>query len=981
MNVSPAEPFKIIYSLYAHEYLGYLFESFVVELDQRGQLTLKNQNISSKNAIEFSSGLDETDFQLVKLMDGLQQDVILKKFYNKKISVTDFFLKVYDSKKGDVLLQEVIEKYVESLKAKILNLIGDKMLFIMGSDGNPAWQRIYRISEKASVLFHFRRNEDNTHYFPTVKHAHQKLEFQNKGAIIICNEPAWMIVENKLYNFEKNVDGNKLKPFLNKKFIVIPKNVEETYYKKFVAPLVASFDVYAKGFDIRSESYQPLAVLTFSESNPVPAPASLFGNRQEDEVMTAEPATESKIIFDLSFEYGKYSFRPDHATASSVSVEKTDNSYVFYKVRRMLDQERRKIQALQKTGLEIKNGKISLDRETAFSWIYQYNEFLKQEGFILKQNLSDLKRYFVGESSINVEISENRDWFDIFAKIRFGEFEIPFIELRNLILHNKREFTLPNGEVAIIPEAWRKQYSELFAFAEVSDSAAELTLKKYHVALVQDLQNGNLAQVTINNKLEKLRDFDKIEDFPLPQKFVGRLRPYQKAGYNWMQFLNKYKFGGCLADDMGLGKTVQTLALLQSQKEAGIKQTSLLVMPTSLVYNWEMESRKFTPQLRIFVYTGTHREKNLAQFEGYDLVLTSYGIIRIDIDMLKDFYFNYIILDESQAIKNPTSNISKAVTQLNARHRLILTGTPLENSTLDLWSQMSFINPGLLGTERFFRNEFLMPIEKKNDELKMQRLYAIIKPFIMRRHKSQVATELPEKVENIQYCQMNAEQEKEYEEAKSYFRNKILEQMDDKSMPKSQLILLQGLTKLRQIANHPKMVNPEYKGGSGKLEDVLHRMETAIGERHKILIFSQFVKHLGILKDYLDEAGIKYAYLDGSTKNRKSQVELFQQDKQIQVFLISLKAGGLGLNLTAADYVFILDPWWNPAIEAQAVDRAHRIGQEQKVFTYKFITKNTVEEKILALQRNKKRLADELITTEESFVKSLSKEDILTLLD
>jgi SNF2 family DNA or RNA helicase len=647
----------------------------------------------------------------------------------------------------------------------------------------------------------------------------------------------------------------------------------------------------------------------------------------------------------------------------------------------MLEQEKRKIQALQKAGLDVKNGRVSMDRQAAFSWMYNNRDYLKQEGFLFRQNASDFKKYFQGESSISVAITENRDWFDIFAKIKFGDYEIPFLKLRNLILHHKYEFTLPNGEIAIIPEVWRRQYSELFAFAETSDGESTLTLKKHHISLVQDLQTGNLAQVTIHNKLEKLKDFDKIEDFPLPIGFSGLLRPYQKAGYNWMNFLNKYKFGGCLADDMGLGKTVQTLALLQAQKEAGITQASLLVMPTSLVYNWEVEARKFTPGLKVFVYTGTHREKNTDQFNGYDLILTSYGIIRIDADLLKSYYFNYIILDESQAIKNPSSNIAKAVSQLNSRHRLILTGTPLENTTLDLWSQMTFVNPGLLGTERFFRNEFLLPIEKKNDEQKMQRLYAIIKPFILRRHKSQVATELPEKIENIQYCTMHAEQEELYEETKSYFRNKILEQIDDKGMPKSQIILLQGLTKLRQIANHPRMVKPDYTGSSGKLEDVLHRLETAVSEKHKILVFSQFVKHLAILKEQLIKLNLNYTYLDGSTRDRRSQVDLFQQEKDIQIFLISLKAGGLGLNLTAADYVFILDPWWNPAIEAQAVDRAHRIGQEQTVFTYKFITKNTVEEKILALQRNKKRLADELITTEESFVKALTKDDILSLLE
>lgn len=982
MNVSPSEPFQIIYSLFEHEYLGYLFETFVVELDYKGQLTLKHQNISSKNAKEFASGLDETDFALVKWIDAMQQEVVIKKFYNKKVSVAEFFLKVYDPKKGDELLQETIQSYIESLKAKILNVLGEKMLFIMGSDGNPAWQRVYRVAEKANVLFHFRRNEDNTHYFPTIKCGHEKLEFQNKGAIIICNEPAWMIVGNKLYNFEKNVDGNKLRPFLNKKFILVPRSVEDTYYKKFVAPLVASFDVYAKGFEIRSESYQPIPVLTFSDLQPAQPSLSLFTlNSSNNGILLDEEKPDSKIVFDLSFQYGKYSFRPEHVSSSSVSVEKTDDSYIFYKIRRMQEQEKRKIQALQKANLDIKSGRVSMDRYAAFSWMHQYSDYLKQEGFILKQNSTDLKKYFLGEFSIAVSITENRDWFDILAKIKFGEYEIPFLKLRNLIIHNKYEFTLPNGEIAMIPEVWRRQYSELFAFAETSDGESTLTLKKHHISLVQELQTDNLAQVTIHNKLEKLKDFDKIEDFPMPNGFSGKLRPYQKAGYNWMNFLNRYKFGGCLADDMGLGKTVQTLALLQAQKEAGVTQASLLVMPTSLVYNWEVEARKFTPELKVFVYTGTHRDKNIDQFYGYDLILTSYGIIRIDADLLRDYYFNYIILDESQAIKNPSSIIAKSVSQLNSRHRLILTGTPLENTTLDLWSQMTFINPGLLGTERFFRNEFLLPIEKKNDEQKMQRLYTIIKPFILRRHKSQVATELPEKIENVQYCTMHAAQEELYEETKSYFRNKILEQIDEKGSPKSQLILLQGLTKLRQIANHPRMVKPDYEGSSGKLEDVLYRLETAVSEKHKILVFSQFVKHLAILREQLQKLNLSYTYLDGSTKDRRSQVDLFQQEKNIQIFLISLKAGGLGLNLTAADYVFILDPWWNPAIEAQAVDRAHRIGQEQKVFTYKFITKNTVEEKILALQKNKKRLADELITTEESFVKALTKDDIISLLE
>jgi SNF2 family DNA or RNA helicase len=312
---------------------------------------------------------------------------------------------------------------------------------------------------------------------------------------------------------------------------------------------------------------------------------------------------------------------------------------------------------------------------------------------------------------------------------------------------------------------------------------------------------------------------------------------------------------------------------------------------------------------------------------------------------------------------------------------LVLTGTPLENSTMDLWSQMTFTNPGMLGNQQFFRNEFQIPIEKKADDSKLQRLYTIIKPFMLRRHKSQVATELPPKIETIHYAQMSELQEAEYEEAKSYYRNLILQHIENEGIAKSQMVVLQGLTKLRQLANHPRMTDKEYEGDSGKLDDVVQKLESILEGNHKVLIFSQFVKHLDLFREYLDKNSHTYAYLDGSTQDRQAQVEKFQNNPDIKIFLISLKAGGLGLNLTAADYVFILDPWWNPAIEAQAVDRAHRIGQVNTVFTYKFITKNTVEEKILALQKSKQRLANELVTTEESFVKSLSKNDVLALLE
>jgi SNF2 family DNA or RNA helicase len=978
MKVSPAQPFQIIYSILNHEYLGYLFEAFVIQLDAKGNHTLLNQNVSIKNIKEFSTGLDEHDFQIVKLIDLLQPENIYKKYVGtKKRTVTDFYLKVYDPQKGEKPIQDLIAGYVEKVKAEMLPLLLDKQLFIMGGDGNPIWQKVDVLPEKATVLFHFMRNPENTHYFPTIKYEGQKVDFQYKKAFIVCDEPAWMILENKLYHFAKDVDGKKFRPFLNKKFIVIPKTIEEDYYRKFVTSIITMFDVHAKGFEIRSEAHSCKPVLNLSEQKVLQT--TLFDSQD----VNNEQDEDSEVTLSLSFQYGQYEFKFDSFSASAnVSMERKGDEYVFHKVRRDLTKEKKNLFLLKDLGLELKHGRMVLPKADAFMWLQKNYESLSESGFEITQNVEQNgKRYFLGYSKIEVNIVEGNDWFDIHAKVIFGEFEIPFLKIRNLILHKKREFTLPNGEIAVIPEVWFLQYSELFTFMEQDSESERFILKKYHVSLVQDLHNDSLATAVLSRKLEKLRDFEEIQNYDLPKGFKGNLRPYQKAGYDWMNFLNLYHFGGCLADDMGLGKTVQTLTLLQAQKEQNIALPNLIIMPTSLIYNWEMEARKFTPNLRILTYTGTYRDKNVEQFSNYDVILSSYGIVRIDIDLLKKHQFNYVILDESQAIKNPSSYITKAVTQLNVRHRLVLTGTPLENSTMDLWSQMNFINPGLLGTQHFFRNEFQIPIEKKADDAKLQRLYSIIKPFMLRRHKSQVAKDLPPKIEAIHYAQMTEQQEKEYEEAKSYYRNLILQHIDSEGIAKSQMVVLQGLTKLRQLANHPRMTDTDYEGDSGKLEDVLQKLETVIEEGHKVLIFSQFVKHLDLFREHLDRSSCRYAYLDGSTQDRQAQVELFQNNEDIKIFLISLKAGGLGLNLTAADYVFILDPWWNPAIEAQAVDRAHRIGQVNTVFTYKFITKNTVEEKILALQNNKKRLANELITTEESFVKSLSKDDVLALLE
>ena len=979
MKVSAAQPFQIIYSLYQHEYLGYIFESYIVHLDEKGRLTYQHQNISSKNAREFSKGLDTRDYELIDLMDKMNQDMVLKTFSAKIMKPSEFFAKTYDKQKGNELVQDQIEHYLEKLRAETLEKMKGKMLYEMGNDGEPTQKKLEVVEKRASIQFHFRRSEENTNYYPTISFEGKKLDIPSPTAYLVCKNPAWMVLDGKLYGFDKPVDGKKLLPFLTKKFVVIPKNLEETYYNRFVAPLIASFDdIEVQGFEINKNNYEPHPLLTISElaqaiTKDVP---SLFESANEP-VATDEAG---KIVFDLSFKYGKHRFRGDAFGAVSVTVEKKDNDYTFHRVKRNIDAEKKFAQTLIKLGLPLKGFRTAVEKAHAFSWLNENRVNLLNLGFEVSQPDNRDKKYFVGKAVIELEVKENIDWFDIHARIRFGEYEISFKELRKLILKKKVEFKLPNGEIAIIPEAWLIRYGDLFAMSETHGNHEKPVLKKYHLNLLKELQENNLAKVHMSDKLRHLEAFTGIKDYPLPGGFSGKLRPYQKAGYNWLRFLNEFHLGGCLADDMGLGKTVQTLTLLQSEKEKDGSGTSLLVMPTSLTYNWEMEAAKFTPQLKILNYTGTLRNKDIARFEKYDVVITSYGITRLDIESLQKFFFNYIILDESQVIKNPSSNIAKAVLQLRSRHKLTLTGTPLENSTLDLWSQMTFINPGLLGGQTFFKNEYQIPIEKRGDEAKGKKLNSIIKPFVLRRLKSQVATDLPEKVENIHYTNMTAEQEEKYEEAKSYFRHKILDQIDKDGINNTRFMILEGLTKLRQLSNHPRMVDSAYTGSSGKMEDLSHMLENALLEGHKLLVFSQFVKHLEIVKEFLNDKKIPFAYLDGSTTDRRDQVEKFNNEPNLKVFLISIKAGGLGLNLTEADYVFILDPWWNPAVEAQAVDRAHRIGQKKKVFTYKFITRNTVEEKILQLQQRKLKLSTDLISTEESIMKQLTREDIAQML-
>jgi len=419
--------------------------------------------------------------------------------------------------------------------------------------------------------------------------------------------------------------------------------------------------------------------------------------------------------------------------------------------------------------------------------------------------------------------------------------------------------------------------------------------------------------------------------------------------------------------------------LLSLREKQHSKNPDLIVLPRSLLVNWQREIGRFTPGLRFLEYFGSLRDKDFEALENYDLVLTTYGVMLRDVEKLRGFSFHYVILDESQAIKNPVAQTSKAARLLNCEHRLVMTGTPVENSTFELWSQFAFLNPGLLGNLEYFRSEFGTPIEKNSDEGKADFLRKMVYPFILRRTKDQVAPELPPRTERIIFSDMEPGQRKYYNRLRDYYRGLLLGMVDSKGIDNSRMKVLEGLLRLRQVCNHPALVDKQFRGESAKFELLLETLETLLSENHKALIFSQFVEMLRILRTELDRRKIKYTYLDGSTQDRQGQVDIFQADQNIPFFLISLKAGGVGLNLTAADYVIHIDPWWNPAVEMQASDRTHRIGQEKPVFVYKLIARDSVEEKILQLQDRKRNLVDQLITTEKNFLKSLTAEDVNVL--
>jgi superfamily II DNA or RNA helicase len=593
-------------------------------------------------------------------------------------------------------------------------------------------------------------------------------------------------------------------------------------------------------------------------------------------------------------------------------------------------------------------------------------------------------RVFRAPRDMQMRVSSGVDWFELHARVDFGDDVTANLQELLAALHRgEGTVVLDDGTRGLVPEEWLKRYAGIAQFGEAEGD--HVRFRPSQTALLDALLASQPA-IAVDEAFVRaraaLQSFNGIVPSDPPSSFTGTLRDYQRDALGWFTFLRKFGFGGCLADDMGLGKTVMVIALLEARRLGRVKarkkhQPSLAVLPRSLVFNWMEEARRFAPELTVLDATGAARD--LRQVDEFDLVLATYGTLRRDIAVLKDVEFDYVILDEAQAVKNPATAASKSVRLLKGQHRLALSGTPIENHLGELWSLFEFLNPGFLGTAAAFKSATIGRPQSEPEELAI--LARAVRPFILRRTKEQVAPELPERSEQTIHCDLEGPQRKLYEQLRAHYRQSLLARISKTGINRSKIQVLEALLRLRQAACHPALVDETRRGdSSAKLDVLVPRLTEVVAEGHKALVFSQFTSFLALVRERLDAEGITYAYLDGQTRERAIPVARFQEDPACPVFLISLKAGGLGLNLTAAEYVFLLDPWWNPAVEAQAIDRAHRIGQERHVFAYRLIAKDTVEEKVAELQQSKRDLAEAILSADAGLIRDLKAEDVEWLL-
>lgn len=579
-----------------------------------------------------------------------------------------------------------------------------------------------------------------------------------------------------------------------------------------------------------------------------------------------------------------------------------------------------------------------------------------------KYNIKAVKPKVIGNFSHSIDFLEG----EVELEIEGEKFSI----LDVLSSYKKDSYiVLSDGTSALINRKYIEKLERLF---KDSDDKKKVKLSFFDLPVIEELIEDKIFTQEMNKSRSFFKGINSVKDYGIdPPKVKAKLREYQEYGYKWLAYLMDNNLGGCLADDMGLGKTLQAIAVLTRLHEVKGKK-SLVIMPKSLIYNWEGEIKKFSPKLKVGIYYGNFRNTDIIKKNS--VILTTYGTIRNDIEVLRDMRFDTIILDESQNIKNINAQTTKAIMLLNSKNRIALSGTPIENNLGELYSLFRFLNPAMFGTAEEFNTYYAVPIQKENDPEAIEELKKKIYPFILRRVKKEVLKDLPDKIEKTMFIEMNPEQKKLYEERRSYYYKMVNSQIKENGIGKTQFFILQALNELRQITSCPESKSNGVM--SSKREVLVNNILEAVENGHKVLVFTNYINSIENICEDLEKNKINYLSMTGSTKDRQSLVDKFQKDNKYKVFIMTLKTGGVGLNLTAADTIFIYDPWWNKTVENQAIDRAYRLGQDRTVFSYKLILKDTIEEKILQLQDTKSKLLDSLISEDSASVKTLTEKDI-----
>ncbi|PBJ11795.1 DEAD/DEAH box helicase [Flavobacterium sp. ACN6] len=896
--------------------------------------------------------LDSNTKRILTACESLKPEFIFKKF-SAKIKSAKTITDLQKDSKIDFAIRQHLKFNLSSFFALVVqeqfplcvNIGPEKDFYRSRVDVSPLYfePQIQFDKHIEGITYTLSLKENETAFLP-----------MNSNVDILLDEPGWLIVNKKLGQL-KDLNAKKLSPFLKKKSIEIPSKLVDDYFKSFIPEIAKKIDIEATGFEVE--------------------------NRDKIISCTIQPVHDffkNCYYLNLYFDYNGYSFDASKTKKTHSFVDfSIANQPKIIQFKRNAD-ESLYTDKLTSLGLTIiKNEFYGLNSETEnpdpysnIQFIIDHKEELENSGFTIQNLKLESKEIVTENHTISASKETKEDWFDIKIIITIGTYTINFSEIIPNIKSKERLFLLPDGNYFLIPLEWFSKYGSMAKLAKTENG--KLLLRK--------------SNFTALDAIPEIKDDVTYKaEYKGSDLLKATLRPYQIDGVKWLLGHFNSNLGACLADDMGLGKTLQTLAVLVAvQDQLGFTtRTSnfalfanettiereplkaLIVLPSSLVFNWYNEAGKFTPHFSKMQYVGNDRKLLAHRLASTDLIFTSYSIIHRDISVLEKYDFRYLILDESQYIKNKNSKIFKAINKISTAHKIALSGTPIENSLDDLWSQMQFINPDILGTYNFFAENFKIPIEKKQDENSLFELKNLVQPYILRRTKEQVLKDLPELSEQIYYCDMDPEQEKLYEKEKSKARNFLLK--TDGSSP-DKISIINTLMKLRQLSNHPKMVDQESEIDSGKYIAATNYLDNLVKAKQKVIIFSSFVTNLKFYTDWCRENKIEYCEITGETPagKREQQVNLFQEKENPLLFFISLKAGGVGLNITKASYVLFLDPWWNPFAEKQGVGRAHRIGQLNKVNVIRFISKNTVEEKIIKLQENKKLLSDSLL--EESYI-------------